>query len=215
MKKVRGVIYDCDGVLFESRQANLAYYNAVLAHFGAEPVLADDRERAQLCHTAASPRVFEVLLGPEQVAAAMDVAGRLSYRQFIPWMTPEPDLAETLGRLAGCLPLAVATNRGGSMAEILLHFSLVEYFQVVVTSRDVQRPKPHPDMLLLAAERLALAPGEVLFVGDSELDREAAQGAGMPFIAYKGDGEESPAVAGHRELAERVLGEGEKGLFAF
>jgi beta-phosphoglucomutase-like phosphatase (HAD superfamily) len=101
------------------------------------------------------------------------------------------------------------------MAEILLHFSLVEYFQVVVTSRDVQRPKPHPDMLLLAAERLALAPGEVLFVGDSELDREAAQGAGMPFIAYKGDGEESPAVAGHRELAERVLGEGEKGLFAF
>ena len=63
MNGIRGIIYDCDGVLFESRAANLAYYNAVLRQFGEPAVATDDSVKAQLCHTAASPEVFAVLLG--------------------------------------------------------------------------------------------------------------------------------------------------------
>jgi HAD superfamily hydrolase (TIGR01509 family) len=100
-------------------------------------------------------------------------------------MTPEPGLIETLAELATRFPLAVATNRGGSMREILVHFELVDYFRVVVTSRDVLRPKPHPDMLIEAARQLELVPAELLFVGDSELDQAAAAKAGMRFAAYR------------------------------
>ena len=204
MTALRGVIFDCDGVLFESRQANLAYYNAVLARFGEPPVTSADRERAWLCHTAASPRVFEVLLGPERAPEALALAQSLDYRAFIPAMVPEPGLAPALARLARRLPLAVATNRGASMGKILDHFGLTDYFRAVVTSGDVPRPKPAPDMLLLATERLGLAPGEVLFVGDSELDRDAAAAAGTPFVAYRGKVAAERTVAGHGELAELV-----------
>ncbi|NIQ97111.1 MAG: HAD family hydrolase, partial [Desulfuromonadales bacterium] len=48
MAPIKGVIFDCDGVLFESRQANLAYYNDILAFFGEEPISEADRERADL-----------------------------------------------------------------------------------------------------------------------------------------------------------------------
>lgn len=201
MKDLRGVIFDCDGVLFESRRANLAFYNAILDHFGEPPVLPEERERAHLCHTAASPRVLEVLLGGERAADGLAYAARLDYRQFIPYMVPEPDLVATLDRLARFWPLAVATNRGGSVREVLRHFDLEDYFSVVVTSKDVAAPKPHPDMLLLALERMGLDAAQVLFIGDSELDQAAAKAAGIGFVAYKAGVEGDFQVQSHRDLA--------------
>jgi HAD superfamily hydrolase (TIGR01509 family) len=122
-------------------------------------------------------------------------------------MTPEPGMAECLAVLAARLPLAVATNRGSSMHEILRHFGLVSHFRAVVTCRDVERPKPWPDMLLLAAERLGLGTGELLFVGDSELDLAAARAAGIRFIAYKGEIEGDFRVGGYGELLTVLAGE--------
>jgi HAD superfamily hydrolase (TIGR01509 family) len=206
VKGICGIIYDCDGVLFESRQANLDYYNTVLAHLGEPAVTVAEQDRAHLCHTAASPWVFEVLLGAERAPEALSYAATLDFRSFIPAMTPEPGMAGTLATLAGRYPLAVATNRGNSMAEILAHFGLSAYFSVVVTSRDVTFPKPHPEMLLLAAKRLGLGAEQLLFVGDSELDREAARGAGIRFAAY-GEGTTGEIrVSGHAELATLLMG---------
>lgn len=204
MTAIKGVIFDCDGVLFESRQANLAYYNVVLDHFEVAPVLAEQRDRAHLCHTAASPLVFEGLLGPERVAEALQIAAGVDYRQFIPFMAPEPFMEEALSTLSARMPLAVATNRGTSMREILDHFGLTHYFQAVVTSRDVPRPKPFPDMLHRAASHLGQAEAALLFVGDSELDCLAAQAAAMPFVGYKSTGVGEQTVSSHRDLVALV-----------
>lgn len=201
MSLPRAVVFDCDGVLFESKRANLAYYNQVLEHFGVAPVLESDHQRCHLCHTSASPEVFAELLGKGRVEEALAFAANLGYQRFIPYLQPEPELREVLESLSARLPLAVATNRGSSLVEILAHFSLERYFQTLVTSRDVARPKPYPDMLFEASRRLGLEPGEVLFVGDSRLDREAAAAAGMPFVAYRSElGEGVKKVSGHRDL---------------
>ena len=206
MRGIAGIVFDCDGVLFESRAANLAYYNTILETFEAPPVDPDDVERAHLCHTAASPEVFRVLLGAGRVGAAMEAAQLLDYRRFIPSMQPEPGLTAALAGLSARLPLAVATNRGSSMREILAHFELSGYFQAVVTSRDVARPKPHPDMLIEAARQLALKPAQLLFVGDSELDQAAAAAAGVCFAAYRNDLAAEVKIDGHEQLL-RLFGE--------
>ncbi|MBE0503608.1 MAG: HAD family hydrolase [Desulfuromonadales bacterium] len=200
MLNPKGIVFDCDGVLFESKSANLAYYNEVLSAFDVEPVTIEQQERAHICHTAATPQVFVALLGPEQAPLAIEMVKKLDYKKFIPFMTPEPHLHEVIAALATHYPLAVATNRGTSMVEILTHFSLAAYFKAVITSRDVLRPKPFPDMLHLAAQRLGFAAEELLFVGDSELDAAAAIAAGMPFIAYKSIQGEAPVIASHREI---------------
>jgi HAD superfamily hydrolase (TIGR01509 family) len=115
-------------------------------------------------------------------------------------MQPEPGLTTALAGLSRRLPLAVATNRGSSMHEILDHFDLAGYFQTVVTSRDVPRPKPYPDMLLESARQLALAPDRLLFVGDSELDRAAAAAAGIRFAAYRNNLTADLHLTSHQQL---------------
>ena len=206
MPPIKGVIFDCDGVMFESRQANLAYYNEILSFFGEKPVTETQKEKADLCHTAASPEVFHTLLGADRCQAALELAASIDYRKFIPWMVPEPGLVDVLDRLSARLPLAVATNRGNSMTEILEHFGLARFFTTVLTSRDVARPKPHPDMLLLAVERLGLDVASLLFVGDSAYDCTAAARAGMPFAAYKSVVDTPTRIASHHQLLNYVLG---------
>lgn len=202
--EILGVIFDCDGVLFESKRANLAYYNAILGRFGEPEVEEAQTDRANLCHTAASPEVLATLLGPERAPEALAFAATLDYRKFIPWMNPEPGMREALEQLSARLPLAVATNRGTSMPEILSHFDLASYFTTVVTSRDVPRPKPHADMLLLAAERLQLPLKALLFVGDSVYDWMAAEAAGMHFVAYRPQFDHHRRVDDYGQLLELI-----------
>jgi len=202
MSKVKAVIFDCDGVMFESRQANLAYYNQILEKFSHPAVRPDQIERAHLCHTASSPVVLKTLLGEENLAAALTFASEIDYREFIPLMTQEPRLIDILKQLEKQYSLAVATNRGYSINAILTHFDLLGYFSTVITCHDVAAPKPAPDMLLLAAEKINVSLDNCLFIGDSILDRQAADSAGMPFIGY---GEAQPGelnIGHHMELLD-------------
>jgi len=205
MSSVDGIIFDCDGVLFESRQANLAYYNRIFAKFSYPPVLLEERQRAHICHTASSPNVLAALMSEADLGPALDYAATLDYREFIPFMQPEPNLQEVLERLSGKYPLAIATNRGSSIEPILAHFGLEHYFSVVVTSRDVPKPKPAPDMLLLAASHLKMRPENCLFIGDSELDQQAALEARVRFLGYGGLAAGEVALENHLQLLEYLL----------
>ena len=205
MKPFEAIIFDCDGVLFKSHQANLAYYNRIFAHLGQPAVTDPLSADAMICHTASSPVVFEKLLGAELVSAALDFAASLDYREFIPLMIEELGLKDALTRLAERYPLAVATNRGTSMPEVLKHFGLDQHFSAIVTSRDVERPKPAPDMLHLAAKRLGVTPEGCLFVGDSELDYQAAVAAPMHFVGFGNQFEGKRSVSSHTELADWVM----------
>lgn len=206
VKGIRGIVFDCDGVLFESRKANLAYYNAVLTQLGESPVEESDKEKSHLCHTAASTHVFRFLLGEERIGEALAIAEKLDYRQFIPFMEPEPGMREALVRLSANFPLAVATNRGYSMPNILQHFELNQFFKTVVTSKDVPQPKPAPDMLHEAARRLNCDEAELLFVGDSELDQAAARAAGVSFAVYRGELDADLTLQHHDELVDLFVG---------
>ncbi len=77
------------------------------------------------------------------------------------------------------LPLALVTNKPTPfVAPLLDALDIAKYFTVVIGGDDVQNKKPHPEPLLLVAEKLSLAPAELLFVGDSRNDIQAAKAAG-------------------------------------
>ena len=202
MSCINAVIFDCDGVMFESHRANLAYYNRILAEFSYPLVTTQQKELAQMCHTASSPEVLANLFCPDDLVSAQTFAAALDYREFIPHMEPAENFVELLERLSGQYPLAVATNRGKSILAILDHFNLQDFFTVVVTSHDVERPKPAPDMLLLAVERLQIKVESCLFIGDSTLDKEAAVAANMPFVGYGGEVSASISLSNHLELLD-------------
>ncbi len=202
MSCTNAIIFDCDGVMFESHRANLAYYNRILAEFSYPLVSTQQKELAQMCHTASSPEVLANLFSQDDLTAAQTFAATLDYREFIPHMEPAANFEDLLERLSGQYLLAVATNRGKSILAVLEHFKFQQFFSVVVTSHDVERPKPAPDMLLLAVEKLQLEVESCLFIGDSELDRSAAAAANMPFVGYGGEVSSNILLSNHLELLD-------------
>ncbi len=202
MSQIEAVIFDCDGVMFESRRANLAYYNRILEEFSYPPVSTEQKELVQMCHTASSPVVLANLLRKEDLSSALIFSATLDYREFIPHMEPKSDLIELLEQLLDYYPMAIATNRGQSILAILDHFNLHSYFSVVVTSHDVEHPKPAPDMLFLAAESLNIKPENCLFIGDSELDKLAATEANMQFASYGREVSGVISLLNHLELLD-------------
>ncbi len=204
MGKIESIIFDCDGVMFNSHRANLAYYNRILAEFSYPLVTPEQKELAHLCHTASSPEVLQSLFRAEDLTAARAFAATLDYHQFIPGMEPEEGFFDLLQQLQGHYLLAVATNRGKSIEAVLDYYELNDFFSAVVTCHDVPAPKPAPDMLLLIAEQLQVKTSSCLFIGDSALDRQAAEGAGMSFIGYGGMSPGDINIVHHRELPDHL-----------
>ena len=68
----------------------------------------------------------------------------------------------------------IGTNRTNTMEKVLKDFDLEEFFEVVITAAKVKNPKPDPEQLLLIMEKFDLEPRQILFVGDSDYDRQAA-----------------------------------------
>ena len=178
---IRLVIFDCDGVLFDSEPANLAFYREVL-RLAEAPPMPESAEAAY--HSLASAQLFDKLFGdrPELLTRVKAIAKSTPYTPFFPLMGPKPLLRETLALLKKSYSIAMATNRGQTTRGVLEHFDLTSLFDLAVGVLDVARPKPAPDMLLRCLEHFGVAPGEAVYVGDQPTDLEAAEAAGLEFI---------------------------------
>jgi len=195
------VIYDCDGVMFESFEANFAFYSKVLERFGKLPLDRNSTETMKLLHTYSSKDVLAQLFADDpREEAALRFASAIDYRELLPFMHMEEELLETLQALQSRVNLAVCTNRSTSMETLLEDFGLAPYFGYVMTAAKVENPKPHPEPLLKILEYYRITPGEALFVGDSELDQRSAEAAGVPFIAYKSNLPGCARIERHSEI---------------
>jgi HAD superfamily hydrolase (TIGR01509 family) len=179
------VIYDCDGVLFDSLENNERFYNQVCAALGRASVRPEELPFLHM-HTVQEALPFLFPGKPDLVRKARQFILTVNPNDFIPYMKMEPNLLETLDTLKQRnMRRAISTNRTNSMKFILDSFSLHPYFEMVVTALDVQNPKPHPESLRRILEAFRLRPKEAVFVGDSEIDRQTAEAADIRFIAYK------------------------------
>lgn len=197
------LLLDCDGVLIRSEKANLAFYNHLFASLGLPPVAEDDRGALGLLHTLSTPQVVERFVPAPLREAAAELVPRLSFAPFVPLLEGEPGWPGVLARLAPYMRRAVATNRGASAREVLRTVGVLDELDLVVTIRDVPRPKPHPDLLLAALRHFGMHASDALYVGDSELDRTAAAAAGVPFVGFRLRGE--PSVDTPEELEALLL----------
>ncbi len=183
LRRIRGVVFDCDGVLFDSRDVNRHYYNHILLALGRAPMTREDEDYVFM-HTvdASLARII-----PEELRTeAALVQGHMTYDDFIDRMTPEPGLFELLGALDSLgVRMAVNTNRKNSMEKVLARFELTRFFHPVMTAAKVARPKPDPEGLRRIVEDWGFAAGEMSYLGDSAVDQETTDRAGVPFWAYR------------------------------
>jgi phosphoglycolate phosphatase len=183
--KIRCVIYDCDGVLFDSIEANMKLYNDLCALVGRVPLKA---EEIKYVHTHTVYEAIHFIFGEENglEKRALESLKQIDLREYIVYLKMEPYLLQTLNLLkANGILRAINTNRTTSMKHIMERFHLWPFFDMVVTALDVTHPKPHPESIEKIIQKFNLDKEEAVFVGDSEIDQQAAQSSGIRFIAYK------------------------------
>ena len=184
MKKLKLVIFDCDGVMFDSKEANRAFYNALLQQFNKPPMDAEELEYVHMHHVMDSvSHIFRRY--PEEIEAVHEFRQGLDYRDFVRFMIMEPDLPHFLEYLRPHYKTAISTNRTTTMRSILKIFDLDKYFGKVVTAMDVANPKPHPEALETILKYYNLKPEEAVYIGDSIVDRQHSGSIGMRMIAFK------------------------------
>ena len=202
----KAVIYDCDGVILDSIESNYIFYNRIMEGLGRPPIDRLCQVSERVLHTFSYLDVMEHFFGNDpQKDEALAIGQTIRYKELMPYMRREEELVETLEQLKGRVELAVCTNRASSMEMIIEDFGLEGFFSCIMTAGKVQHPKPHPEPLLTVLRHYGIAPHEALFVGDSAVDMQAAQAAGVPFIAYKSDLPALGRIERHSQLLQYVF----------
>jgi len=184
-RKIRCVIYDCDGVLLDSFESNRRFYNYFRTTLGRPPLTEEELKYA---HTHTVYEAIHYIFGgdPDLAKQAMELFAKTDPEESIRYLKLEPNLLPTLKVLKGKgIIRAISTSRSTNMKPIMERFELGPYFDLVITALDVQNPKPHPESIEKIIQTFSLKKEETVFVGDSEIDRQAAGSAGVKFIAYK------------------------------
>lgn len=180
---LKGLIFDCDGVLIDSKQANIGYYNLLLADLGRPPIALADEEFVQMC---SAEQAADFMFTPAEQEILPAIMQKYPYNQLtLPTIELEPGVVDLLlWAKAKGLCLGVHTNRGSGMADVLQRFNLTNIFSQVMTIDKVEA-KPSPQGCFKILEAWQLPPAQVLFLGDSFTDQEASKGAKIPFLAYQ------------------------------
>ena len=185
---IKAIIFDIDGVLADSRQAVVHNTKELLREFG----FGVDGTEVEKMSSAHSAETVLITLAPElshEPQLLKKMLKRLSVLtvENMGLVGPLP-LAAKVPEFAKKYSLAAATNRKSSALMVLEKLGIRQHFSAVLTSADAP-PKPDPAMILLALEKLGVAAGGAVFVGDNEEDRQAGEGAGVKFVLLDGTDE--------------------------
>jgi phosphoglycolate phosphatase len=181
MAIVKAVIFDVDGVLLDSLEANSTFYKILMNKAGYNPSKDDIRE---CFHRTLWDSIKYLSEGADkkEVQRIWDLAQseKIDTRKLLKF---PPQLARTLSMLNKSYALAIATNRiKPGIEEILEGAEVKDFFDAIIAFGDYKKPKPHPEPLLLAAKAVGIKPSEAVYIGDSVTDIDAALAAGMKSI---------------------------------
>lgn len=182
---LRLIVFDCDGVMFNSRKANTMFYNHLLEHFKLPAMDESEVDYVHMSSVSDSvTHIFRHYTSPtiEEVHAYRQNCG---YGPFLKHMAMEADLVEFLEITSKSYELAISTNRTDTMEPLLKSHHLDTYFGKVMTAANARRPKPAPDALLEILAHYKCGPDEAIFIGDSIVDEEHARSCSVPLIAFK------------------------------
>ncbi len=182
---IKAVIFDCDGVLFDTANANRRFYNILLHQFSRPELNQEQFENVHMMTVKEAlfylfPEMKEDMTPVYTGIQKIDYQGLVKDMQMADGLVPLLEQIHQNGMIR-----AVATNRTNSMGKVLTNFHLENMFEKVVTAMDVKHPKPAPDQLLLIMETFRLEPDQMIFIGDSQFDMEAAKSAGTGFAAFQ------------------------------
>jgi phosphoglycolate phosphatase len=189
LRGVRAAIIDLDGTMLDTVPDFHVAINRMRAELGLAPIAA---ERIKLMVGKGSENLIRSVLAldydaagvAQHFSAAMDAYQRHYLAINGDHSALYPEVAAGLDALkAAGLRLACVTNKPIAFAKPLLaQKGLAGYFEVVYGGDSLAQKKPHPMPLLQVCADFALQPAQVVAIGDSSNDAQAARAAGCPVL---------------------------------
>jgi HAD superfamily hydrolase (TIGR01509 family) len=181
---IEAVVFDLDGVIADSEQVWDEVREQYVREQGGTYTERATRDMMGMSSVEWS-RYLAEQLGvpgtPEEINAAIVERMLERYGAAPPLI---PGAVEAVRRMGARWPLAIASSSNPELIEVVLHASgLDEDIPVWVSSQDVPRGKPAPDVYLEAARRLGVDPANCLAVEDSHNGIRSAKAAGMRVVA--------------------------------
>jgi HAD superfamily hydrolase (TIGR01509 family) len=181
---VRAVIFDMDGVLVQSEELWDAAREALVRERGGRWHEGATRDMMGMSSREWSRYIHEELgveMTPEEINDEVVRRLEASYRERLPLIDGAREAVE---RLAGRWPLGLASSANRPLIDLALELSGMEhFFKATVSSEEVERGKPAPDVYLEAARRLEVDPQSCAAIEDSTNGLRSAKAAGMRVIA--------------------------------
>ena len=177
------MIFDCDGTLVDSMPLHYHAWTTVLRRHDLDFTETRFYQWAGVAIDEIVRRLAAekgLTVDPKAIAAERD-----TYFHSLPAsaLRPVPAVVDIARRFHRQLPMAVATGSTKASAQASLRaIGILEWFDAVLSSQDVGRPKPAPDVFLKAAERIAVAPTDCVAFEDGDAGLQAAQAAGMRVV---------------------------------
>lgn len=183
---IRAILFDCDGVLLDSFEANYAFYVSFMKENGYKvPTKEMYRKRFHLS-------LFDVVKSllpkkpQEEIDRLVTIGRKLARERYRNDLMKIPNgLEEVIKTLRKQYKIGLVTSRiRGRVFFVPKLAPFEKYFQTKIYYEDTVKHKPDPEPLLLAAKKLRVKPEECIYIGDSHTDRVAADAAGMKIILY-------------------------------
>jgi HAD superfamily hydrolase (TIGR01509 family) len=181
---IEAVVFDLDGVLLDTEELWDEARRQLAEERGAR--WPDDAQRAMMGMSSPEwSRYLHDVIGlpepPEQISA--EVVRRLEtlYRERLPLV---PGALEAVRRIGAIWPLGIASSSNRPLIELFLELTGThDLFRATVSSEEVERGKPAPDVYLDAAGRLGVDPASCVAIEDSENGIRSASAAGLRVAA--------------------------------
>lgn len=176
--RIRAVLYDFDGTLADTTELIMrSYRHTMTVHLGEAP---PDEEWLSGFGTPLEAQIRRFARSDAEHLAMLDtyrVYQSREYRVLVRAFPGAPEAVAALARRGISLAIVTSRHRESTLRGMEL-CGLTDHFPQIVTPEDVTHPKPHPEPVLHALDRLGVAPEEAVFVGDSPHDMAAGRAAG-------------------------------------
>ncbi len=180
--KVKAVLFDIDGVIINSDNANRHFINAIIRSFGKKALTKKGFERIKYFTVRQAVKEFVPELTKKQAEITADKWSK-KYFNYVKHTKLKKGIKKILTELKGKKRLAVVTNR--TRTSVLKFHKVIHFFEFIVTSKDVKKPKPSPEGIKKVLRHFRLKPEQAIFVGDTIADFEAGKKAGVKTIIFQ------------------------------
>ena len=202
---IAGVVFDLDGVLVDTESVWAEVREQLALESGGRWTATSQRDMMGMSSPEWSRYMHDQLgvpLAPATISRQVVEGLESRLREHVPLL---PCARETVAALAASWPLAIASSANRPVIDLVLELTgLDAFFQATISSEEVPRGKPAPDVYLEAARRLRADPTSCAAIEDSANGLRAAAAAGMRVIAIPN--REFPPDPEALGLADEVLG---------